>query len=118
MGKQENYGRTWFRKYFNASGRVELAPLPKQDRSLWMTEMRLRRSGRTTRLIDAYIQELFDRPNQWIEIRDHYQDEVPAGNIIASYWLISKIRERVNREHNLELRLDDRRMALMLETNF
>ena len=38
---------------------------------LWDNEDLNRATGRTTRLVDYYIQELFNHPNEEIEIIDH-----------------------------------------------
>ena len=39
---------------------------------LWDNEDSNRATGRTTRLVDYYIQKLFNNPNEEIEIIDHY----------------------------------------------
>ena len=38
---------------------------------LWDNEDSNRATGRTTRLVDYYIQELFNHPNEEVEIIDH-----------------------------------------------
>ena len=39
--------------------------------NLWDNEDSNRATGRTTRLVDYYIQELFNHPNEEVEIIDH-----------------------------------------------
>ena len=56
-------------------------------------ENNLRASGRTTRLIDYYVQELFKNKNTDIEIRDHNK-----GRMSALY-LMDKIVNRIKSEH-------------------
>lgn len=34
----------------------------------------LRRTGRTTRLVDQYIQDLFNNPGKWIVMQDHHDN--------------------------------------------
>ena len=55
----------------------------------------VRATGRTTRLIDSYIQELFNNPNKEIEIRDHHYFN--NENLI----LANKICKRLYSEHNI-----------------
>ena len=52
-----------------------------------------RATGRTTRLIDYYIQELYNNPNKEIEIIDHYD------NIKAHIHLTQMILQRLYAEH-------------------
>lgn len=51
-----------------------------------------RGSGRTTRLIDYYIQELFTKGE--INVKDHYD------NIIAHKYLVQRIKDRYKNEFN------------------
>lgn len=54
-----------------------------------------RRSGNTTRLVDYYIQEIFNlKEGDFIEIKDHH--EHPE----AHRYLLKRIKERFNKEHN------------------
>lgn len=59
-----------------------------------------RATGRTTRLTDRYIQELFelyrDDRSGFVRVVDHF----PTRE--ADRVLIGKIRDRLRREHNLE----------------
>lgn len=52
-----------------------------------------RASGRTTRLIDKYIQELFAKEGEWIEIKDHYD------NRHAHKYVFNKVLDRMHLEH-------------------
>lgn len=60
---------------------------------LWDNEDSNRATGRTTRLVDYYIQELFNHPNSEIEIIDHYD------NIKAHIHLTQMILQRLYAEH-------------------
>lgn len=56
---------------------------------------RLKATGRTTRLADEYIQELFNNVGEWIPIEDHY-----------GYWQSNKrlhdiIANRLYAEHKI-----------------
>ena len=59
-----------------------------------------RATGRTTRLVDEYVQILFknvlEEDNKYISIHDHYPSRM------ATRMLIDKIRNRIKNEHNLE----------------
>ena len=55
-------------------------------------EDELRATGRTSRLVDGYIQELFNTGE--IEVRDHY----PNRN--AHKFLLNRIIDRYNNEYN------------------
>ena len=51
----------------------------------------LRSSGRTTRLIDYYIQELFNNPNKEIEIIDH--TTMTQSNIHLTQMILRRMYE-------------------------
>lgn len=52
-----------------------------------------RHSGRTTRLVDAYVQELFERGE--VNVRDHYPE-------VTNHLRVFKILlERLKREHHM-----------------
>ena len=59
-------------------------------------ELQYRATGRTTRLVDSYIQKLFDNPDEWVAIYDHW-DERRAAAI-----LVDRISKRLDYEHKLE----------------
>ena len=52
-----------------------------------------RGTGRTTRLIDSYIQELFNNKGSHIDIKDHYNSRE------ADRILVNKIEKRLQSEH-------------------
>ena len=60
---------------------------------LWDNEESNRATGRTTRLVDYYIQELFNNSNKEIEIIDHYD------HIKAHIHLTQIILKRFYNEH-------------------
>ena len=57
-------------------------------------EDKYRRTGRTTRLIDNYIQELFK--NKRIVVKDHYQN---GNDIHINEFLVDSIMRRLALEH-------------------
>lgn len=64
-------------------------------------EKTYRQTGRTTRLIDYYVQKLFENWNMnggqgYIDIEDHY------STISSNKMLMEKIKNRIEREHHLE----------------
>jgi hypothetical protein len=52
-----------------------------------------RGTGRTTRLVDKYIQDIFNNPNKFITIEDHYPHNV------AHLYLFNRISDRLKIEH-------------------
>lgn len=58
-----------------------------------LSELCGRHTGRTTRLADDYIQKLFSKPNEWLEIIDHYDS--PQSNQV----LVNIILRRISLEH-------------------
>ena len=52
-----------------------------------------RQTGRTTRLVDFYIQELYNNSNKEIIIKDHYE------NNESNRYLLSRIKYRLEKEH-------------------
>lgn len=64
-----------------------------------------RASGRTTRLIDEFVQDFFSRPaGTKIHIRDHYGFR-QSDNDRATTLLIDKLRARIEYEHHLECKV-------------
>ena len=57
-------------------------------------EAGLRATGRTTRLIDYYIQQLFKKGK--VVLRDHHKD---GSSVPANERLVSIFEDRLNREH-------------------
>ena len=67
--------------------------------------LRYRASGETTRLIDEFVQNFFNRPmGTKIHIRDHYGLS-RADNDRATTLLIDKLRARIEYEHHLECKV-------------
>lgn len=50
-----------------------------------------RATGRTTRLVDYYIQKLFNNPNEEIEIIDHYN--IQQSNIHLTQMILRRLYE-------------------------
>ena len=64
--------------------------------------LRYRASGETTRLIDEFVQDFFNRPmGTKIHIRDHYGLR-QSDNDRATTLLIDKLRARIEYEHHLK----------------
>lgn len=64
-------------------------------------ECTYRQKGRTTRLVDKYIQELFENNGEWITIMDH--TDLPTENeyrLRMAKQLFDKIIKRLKFEHN------------------
>ena len=63
-------------------------------------EFQYRQKGRTTRLIDKYIQELFNHNGEWVTIADHA--DLPSEkeyNLRMTRQLFDKIIQRLRFEH-------------------
>lgn len=60
-------------------------------------EWSVRASGRSTRIVDESIQHLFETPNEWITVIDHYNSKM------ANMMLVKNIERRLKIEHNLEI---------------
>lgn len=69
----------------------------------WNAIINDRASGKTTRLVDKYVQEIFENAGDWVSVRDHY----PGPR--ARMYLIERICKRFQAEHhiNLEVRRHD-----------
>ncbi len=65
----------------------------KRDLLGQVIELSYRATGRTTRIIDEYIQELYRHLGEWIEIEDHY----PSPQ--ADRMVLDKIMARMELEH-------------------
>lgn len=62
-----------------------------------LNETKNRASGRTTRLVDEYVQKLFNNAGDWIKIHDHF------GGRTGDDCIMHKIIDRMAREHNIKL---------------
>lgn len=58
----------------------------------------MRKSGRTTRLVDGLVQELFNTGFCYVE--DHY------GSILANKMILRKLLDRLDLEHHLNVKED------------
>ena len=64
-------------------------------------ESQHRQSGRTTRLVDKYIQELFNHNGEWITINDHTDLAIEQSyHLQMTRQLFNKIIQRLKFEHN------------------
>lgn len=61
----------------------------------YLYELKNRHTGRTTRLVDEYIQELFRNRGEFIEIVDHYRG-IQAAEMVAR-----RICARLKHEHGV-----------------
>lgn len=68
-----------------------------------------RHTGRTTRLIDGYIQQLYDQRGDWIVIEDHYNSKS------ANDMLLKKVLQRLHNEHSIDqIEIDKMRNAIRI----
>ena len=64
-------------------------------------ESQHRQKGRTTRLIDKYIQELFNHNGEWLTINDHTDlASEQEYHLRMTRQLFNKIMQRLKFEHN------------------
>lgn len=64
-------------------------------------ESQHRQKGRTTRLIDKYIQELFDHNGEWLTINDHIDlASEQEYHLRMTRQLFNRIMQRLKFEHN------------------
>ena len=64
-------------------------------------ESQHRQKGRTTRLIDKYIQELFNHNGEWVTINDHTDlSSEQVCHLQMTRQLVDKIIRRLKIEHN------------------
>lgn len=63
--------------------------------SFRLVGLKKRKTGRTTRLVDAFVQELFEKRGEWVNIFDHYHERN------ASELLIKRIVARLKNEHGV-----------------
>lgn len=60
-------------------------------------EMNCRMHGRTTRLVDHYVQELFKHAGEWVSVSDHH----PKG----TEYLTQRLFNRMKNEHHIEIEI-------------
>lgn len=98
-GKEHEYKSRYYMCDLDNQRKEELNQLYKESENDFNEQYIInnddsnRSTGRTTRLIDYYIQKLFNNPNKEIEIIDHYD------NIKAHIYLTQKMLERLYTEH-------------------
>lgn len=64
-------------------------------------ESQHRQKGRTTRLIDKYIQDLFNHNGEWVTINDHTDLAIEQEyHLQMTRHLFNKIVQRLKFEHN------------------
>ena len=59
-----------------------------------VVELKYRATGRTTRLVDEYIQKIYKNKGEWVKIADHYPSK-QAGKMLAD-----KVAARLKAEHS------------------
>lgn len=57
-------------------------------------DLKYRATGRTTRLVDEYIQKIYENKGEWVKIADHYHSKQ------ADKMLADKVAERLKAEHS------------------
>lgn len=79
----------------------DLNPKNQQENILKLigeyNETNLRATGRTTRIVDDTIQKMFNNPNEWVFVCDHYPTR------LATVRVVDLIRRRLQYEHKLEI---------------
>ena len=65
-----------------------------------LCELKYRATGRTTRLVDEYVQNLYSKPNEWIGITDHFWNyKTGKTDTGANYCIFNKLMHRLSDEH-------------------
>ena len=69
--------------------------MTREDKDFLMSieSIRRRMTGRTTQMVDGFIQKLYKNEGEWVEIYDHY----PSRN--ADHMIMEKIIRRLQFEH-------------------
>jgi hypothetical protein len=81
------------------------------DLRLHFLELKVRGTGRTTRLVDGYIQKLYRKLGEWVPIRDHgytRQDDSLLERNILRRMEIEHQEDKIERRHHngrIELRI-------------
>lgn len=77
---------------------MEQNPQPRFDYGWRMNRLiNDRASGKTTRLVDKYVQEIFENAGDWVSVHDHYP------GLRAQMFLIERICSRFQAEHHINL---------------
>lgn len=58
-----------------------------------ITEIRFRMTGKTTRMVDEFVQKLYENEGEWVGIYDHYP------SIQAHRMVLQKVIKRMGFEH-------------------
>ena len=80
--------------------------------------LKYRATGRTTRLVDEYVQNLYSKPNEWIGITDHFWNyKTGKTDIKANDLIFKKLMHRLSDEHpddKFDYRKKDNHMEVRL----
>ena len=68
-----------------------------------------RRTGRSTKLADKYVDEIFRKNGHWVQINDHHPTEQMSKHLAGIVW------NRFKNEHHIKLDVSDDRMSLRLD---
>jgi hypothetical protein len=83
-----------------------------------LCELKYRATGRTTRLVDEYIQKLYSKPDEWIGITDHFWNyKTGKTDTRANVMLFRKLMHRLSDEHpndKFDYRKNDNHMEVRL----
>ena len=83
-----------------------------------LCELKYRATGRTTRLVDEYVQNLYSKPNEWIGITDHFWNyKTGKTDTRANYSIFNKLMHRLIDEHpndKFDYRKNDNHMEVRL----
>ena len=83
-----------------------------------LCELKYRATGRTTRLVDEYVQNLYSKPNEWIGITDHFWNyKTGKTDTGANYCIFNKLMHRLSDEHpgdKFDYRKNDNHMEVRL----
>ena len=81
-------------------------------------ELKYRATGRTTRLVDEYVQNLYSKPNEWIGITDHFWNyKTGKTDTRANHLIFNKLMHRLSDEHpndKFDYRKNDNHMEVRL----
>lgn len=67
-----------------------------------------RMTGRTTRIVDYYVQQLFEHPKEWIDIHDHFETKAADQNVLT------RLVARMQNEHGIQLIVDVRELRVKM----
>ena len=84
------------------------------DLQVRWSERCFRATGRSTRLVDKYVQDLYDKKGEWLLVQDHY----PSRK--ACEFLCGRILKRMQSEHPMDtvgVRRDGVNIYIRLESS-